>query len=188
MSQAAKVLLPFLASRGVRELDLLMVSHADQDHSGGYDDVVNHLPVQRRLGFRGEQCRHGERWQWGVAEFLVMNGPGWGDVDRNDRSCALLINWGDYSALLTGDVSRQREREWVRYWQHELRASLLLLPHHGSKTSTSHALLKWVRPNGRLRAVAGVTPLDIRTMRLWTGLRPLKTFNSLILPPTVRLL
>ena len=146
MSQAAKVLLPFLAGRGVKELDLLMVSHADQDHSGGYDDVVNHLPVQRRLGFRGEQCRHGERWQWGVAEFLVMNGPGWGDVDRNDRSCALLINWGGHSALLTGDVSRQREREWVRYWQHELRASLLLLPHHGSKTSTSHALLKWVRP------------------------------------------
>ena len=60
---------------------------------------------------------------WGSGIF----GDCWGDVDRNDMFAA-LINWEDHSALL---VSRQRERS-VRYWQHELRASLLLLPHHGA--------------------------------------------------------
>ncbi len=140
------MLLPFLASRGVTKLDMLMISHGDQDHSGGYEVVVNRFPVRRLLGFRGDPCRHGERWRWGVAEFLVINGPGSGESDRNDGSCALLVSWRDHAVLLTGDVSRAREREWVRYWRDTLQASVLLLPHHGSQTSTSHALLKWVRP------------------------------------------
>ena len=146
MSQAGKVLLPFLASRGVTKLDMLMISHGDQDHSGGYEAVVNRFPVHRLLGFRGDPCRHGERWRWGVAELLVINGPGSGESDRNDGSCALLVSWRDHAVLLTGDVSRARERAWVRYWRDTLQASVLLLPHHGSQTSTSHALLKWVRP------------------------------------------
>ena len=145
-SQADKVLIPFLASRGVTELDLLMVSHADQDHSGGRDAVVSRFPTRRQLGFRGERCREGERWRWGLAEFLVINGSGWEAHDRNDGSCALLVRWRDHAVLLTGDVSKAREREWVRYWRNTLQASVLLLAHHGSKTSTSHALLKWVSP------------------------------------------
>ena len=163
------MLLPFLASRGVTKLDMLMISHGDQDHSGGYETVVNRFPVHRLLGFRGDPCRHGERWRWGVAELLVINGPGSGESDRNDGSCALLVSWRDHAVLLTGDVSRAREREWVRYWRDTLQASVLLLPHHGSQTSTSHALLKWFALNGPSSAEVGEIRFDIPMMRLSTG-------------------
>ena len=44
----------------------------------------------------------------------MINGPGSGESDRNDGSCALLVSWRDHAVLLTGDLSRAREREWVR--------------------------------------------------------------------------
>ena len=83
-------------------------------------------------------------------ELMIINGPGQGERDRNDGSCGLLVTASNFSLLIPGDVSVRREREWVRYWRNELSASVLVLAHHGSRTSTSHALLKWVRPEWAL--------------------------------------
>lgn len=149
-SQAEKVLLPYLDRRGVDRVDVLLVSHADRDHSGGRAFLANTLPIERAIGFGGEPCRNGERWRWGSMELMVINGPGQGEQDRNDGSCGLLVTAPNFSLLIPGDVSARREREWVRYWRDELSASVLVLAHHGSRTSTSHALLKWVRPEWAL--------------------------------------
>ena len=149
-SQAEKVLVPYLYRRGVDRVDVLLVSHADRDHSGGRTFLANTLPIERALGFGGEPCRNGERWRWGSTELMIINGPGQGEQDRNDGSCGLLVTAPNFSLLIPGDVSARREREWVRYWRDELSASVLVLAHHGSRTSTSHALLKWVGPEWAL--------------------------------------
>jgi len=149
-TQAEKVLLPYLADRKVERIDALLISHADLDHSGGLPLLRTRLPVSRHLGFGGEACRNGERWVWGSTEFLVINGPGLAETDRNDGSCGLLIKTPRISVLIPGDVSAERERQWVRYWRAELEASILVLAHHGSRTSSSYALLKWASPNWAL--------------------------------------
>ena len=149
-TQAEKVLLPYLATRNIERIDTLLISHADLDHSGGAHVLHNHLPIRRHLGFGGEPCRNGERWIWGSVEVLVINGPGQGETDRNDGSCGLLIRTSGVSVLIPGDVSADRERQWVRYWRDELAASMLVLAHHGSRTSSSHALLKWADPEWAL--------------------------------------
>jgi len=149
-SQAEKALLPYLRMRGADAIDVMIISHADRDHSGGIAAIREALPVIRHLGFAGEPCRNGERWRWGGTELTLINGPGHadkaGDINSNDSSCGLLINVGEAKLLVLGDVSAQRERQVVRYWRDELKASFLVLSHHGSRSSTSRALLKWVQP------------------------------------------
>jgi competence protein ComEC len=149
-TQAEKVLLPYLTDRDIKQVDMLLISHADLDHSGGAPVLREHLPIGRSLGFGGEPCRNGERWIWHSVEFLIINGPGQGEMDRNDGSCGLLIQAPDWSVLSPGDVSAARERQWVRYWRDELEASILVLAHHGSRTSSSYALLKWISPDWAL--------------------------------------
>ena len=149
-TQAEKVLLPYLADRNIERVDTLLISHADLDHSGGLPLLQKHLSIARHLGFGGEACRNGERWVWGSAEFLIINGPGLAETDRNDGSCGLLIKTPRFSVLIPGDVSAEREKQWVRYWRAELEASILVLAHHGSRTSSSYALLKWSSPQWAL--------------------------------------
>ena len=149
-TQAEKVLLPYLVTRDVDRIDTLLISHADLDHSGGAHILREHIPIRRQLGFGGEPCRNGERWAWHSVEFLIINGSGQEEFDRNDGSCGLLIKTAGWSILIAGDISADRERQWVRYWRDELAASILVLSHHGSRTSSSHALLKWVGPEWAL--------------------------------------
>ena len=125
----------------------MLISHADQDHAGGREAMVAAMPIHRALGFGGEPCRNGERWRWGDVEFLVINGTGQSEDRRNDNSCALAVTVFGRSILIPGDVSAMREHDWVAYWREELNAAVLVLPHHGSNTSSSYALLKWVQPD-----------------------------------------
>jgi competence protein ComEC len=149
-SQAEKTIWPYLQSRGVETIDVLVVSHADRDHSGGLAFLSDQMPVNRHLGFGGEPCRNGERWQWGRAEILIVNGPGHSRVETNDLSCGFLLTIDDYRILALGDISAGQEREVVRYWREIIAADVLLLAHHGSKSSSSHTLLKWVDPTWAL--------------------------------------
>ncbi|MDG2461058.1 MAG: DNA internalization-related competence protein ComEC/Rec2 [Luminiphilus sp.] len=145
-TQAEKTVLPHLLSRGIKKLDMLVISHADRDHSGGARAIRERLPVDRHIGFGGEGCRNGERWRWGELEILVLNGPGSAQEDANDQSCGLLLVAGSHRILVMGDISSRRERHWVRYWRETLSATVLVVAHHGSRSSSSHTLLKWVRP------------------------------------------
>ena len=102
------------------------------------------------MGFAGEPCRNGERWRWESVEFLVLNGTGQDELSRNDESCALLISTAEARVLVLGDMSSSKERELVLFWRDALAASHLVVAHHGSRSSTSYALLKWARPDWAL--------------------------------------
>jgi competence protein ComEC len=153
-----RVLLPLLHSLGVRHLDRVVVSHDDSDHSGGATaiarphpeaDLLTSIPAETaaRFGFsRHQTCRTGQHWNWDGVEFRVIS-PLPGDLPRNDNaaSCVLHVAARGGAALLTGDIDQAQERalhaaDALPY------ADVLLVPHHGSKTSSSDALLDTVMP------------------------------------------
>jgi competence protein ComEC len=149
-TQAEKILLPYLRSRGIDVIDVLLVSHADRDHSGGVSFLSERMPIKRHLGFAGEPCRNGERWRWATVEIMLVNGSGQGALNTNDQSCGFMLSVNGHQLLVLGDMSAAREREVVRYWRAALSSHVLVLAHHGSASSSSYALLKWVAPQWAL--------------------------------------
>ena len=149
-----QVVLPFLRRRGRRRVDTLLVSHADNDHSGGAASVVAELPVNQIITSSpgalpslpaAHACHAGRRWRRDGVQFEILHPPpGW-PGGRNDKSCVLRISTGSRAVLLPGDIEWAAER-LLASAPAALRADILLLPHHGSATSTSARLLARVQP------------------------------------------
>ncbi|HUG03895.1 MAG TPA: DNA internalization-related competence protein ComEC/Rec2 [Steroidobacteraceae bacterium] len=148
---AARVsVLPFLRARGIRQIDQLVVSHQDLDHSGGARTLVDALSVASMMSGPGEElpsvarvCRRGDRWRWDDVEFEVVHpAPGASGGD-NDRSCALRVSGTGGAALLLADPESAAEAELQRM---SVAADVVLLPHHGSRTSSSPGLVAAVSP------------------------------------------
>ena len=155
----SRVVLPYLRGEGMARLDALVVSHDDRDHSGGAGSVVEALPVGllwsslpddhalRSEGPPARSCAAGQRWEWdGVAfEFLHPEAAVAGGR-ANNRSCVLRIAAPGGRVLLTGDIERAAERELLRRVPDLLAAEALLVPHHGSATSSSAEFVEKVAP------------------------------------------
>ncbi len=148
------VVLPVLARLGVKELDWLIISHGDNDHAGGYRAVAAALPARQLLvggtvdigAAAALPCQAGQRWRWQGAEIRVLH-PDRAYDATNNNSCVVQLRYGDYAVLLTGDITREVERQLARRYGAELRSVVMLAPHHGSRTSSSYPLLKAVAPD-----------------------------------------
>lgn len=155
VNMASMVVLPYLQQIGVKSLETLVVSHADLDHSAGQRNILEAMPVDRfRYGGKntasatGRPCIAGESWRWPGGQVFQFLSPGLGASNsRNDSSCVLQIQIGDHRMLLPGDVQNRQEADLVRFWGRQLDSNWLLAAHHGSKTSSSPAFLKWVQPD-----------------------------------------
>lgn len=147
------VVLPWLRAQGIQELDALMVSHSDRDHSGGVGAVLAAMPVKQLWVSRAGQfsqperlCRAGQQWQWDGVTFAVLHpSPAAPDQDDNNYSCVLRVSNATHSALLVADIEAHTER-WLIKQGWSLTAEVLLAGHHGSKTSSSAAWLDAVQP------------------------------------------
>jgi len=136
-----------LRKLGVKQLDVMLLSHADADHAGGARSVANGLPVGRVLsgdpqGLPGEllaeDCESGRQWTWDGVTFRLWQ---WSAAsESNQKSCVLQIEANGERLLLTGDIDRHAERALL---DSPLAVSTdwLAAPHHGSRSSSSMALL-----------------------------------------------
>jgi competence protein ComEC len=144
--------LPSIHALGITRLDMLMISHGDNDHAGGAEAVATAFPEAPR--YAGEparmpvpmrQCVTGQSWQWDGVRFRVLS-PVRGEGDRdNDSSCVLLVEGRGGRLLLTGDISSNVEPQ-VAVALGAGPAPVLLVPHHGSKTSSSSAFISALQP------------------------------------------
>ncbi len=158
-----RVLVPLLRALGVQRLDLLMLSHRDSDHVGGAAAVLAAFDVPAwsssieashplRAAHPGHQrCQAGQSWQWDGVRFEVLH-PAGEDYMRsgakpNTMSCVLaLTDARGQRLLLTGDLEAEQEARLVREQPGALKSAVLLVPHHGSKTSSSAAFLDAAAP------------------------------------------
>jgi competence protein ComEC len=142
------VVLPSIHALGIDRLDMLIISHADNDHAGGAAAVATAFPhAQRyagepsRMSFPMTQCLAGQSWQWDGVRFRVLS-PAADQLGGkgNDRSCVLLVEGRGGRILLTGDISSKMEPQVAAALGPGM-PPVLLVPHHGSKTSSSAAFL-----------------------------------------------
>lgn len=150
-----RVVVPSLRALDVRRLDMLLLSHADNDHSGGAEAVASGLPVARVVSgeapvlpgvLHAQPCSE-ERWNWDGVHFSTWR---WAQATTsNQASCVLMIEAAGERMLLTGDIDHRAERALIDSGR-ALQADWLLAPHHGSRSSSSWALLKAVEPRAVL--------------------------------------
>jgi competence protein ComEC len=170
-----RVILPYLRGRGVNQIDRMVISHSDSDHVGGAATLLKHIqfdfmmgslpsnnPLLQNLKARkipAIPCRFGQRWEWDGVEFVV-----WHPHEEtlfadqypskpNEMSCVLEVRNQQSSLWLTGDVEKQGEHEIIERLDSAMlreigaRELIFMAPHHGSKTSSSLALLKRLEPD-----------------------------------------
>jgi len=154
-----RVLVPLLRAYGER-LDTLVLSHRDLDHTGGAPAVLAMQPQAALLSSieathplqamrAARRCEAGQAWSWDGVRFEVLHPFDTdyrGFTKPNAVSCVLRIDSGRAVALLVGDIERLQEAALVTRTPELLRADVLLVPHHGSKTSSSPAFLDAVKP------------------------------------------
>lgn len=195
------VVSPYLWRRGLRRLDVVVMTHADQDHMGGLEAVVRnfqprelwvsafpeHEPTERLLRAAREvgarvvavRAGHGVEWSGARVEALSPEITRQGGEPENNDSLVLKASFGGHAFLLTGDAERQVERRLVDN-PAALRAAVLKLGHHGSRTSTTMSLLDAVRPAYALISVGRGNPFrhphpDVMERLAGYGVRVLRT-------------
>ncbi|HED12712.1 MAG TPA: DNA internalization-related competence protein ComEC/Rec2, partial [Gammaproteobacteria bacterium] len=146
------VVVPYLRRQGINTLDLLVASHADTDHVGGMQAVRAAIPVARFIGSvpmrfpQASECLAGQKFVFDTVSFEVLGPPVDDFGNDNDSSCILHISGKYGSILLSGDASTRRERWLVRRYREKLRSTVIVAPHHGSRSSSSEALIRMVNP------------------------------------------
>ncbi|MEP6941669.1 MAG: DNA internalization-related competence protein ComEC/Rec2 [Betaproteobacteria bacterium] len=161
-----RIVAPMLRGIGVPRLDMLVVSHQDSDHSGGVMSLLQTVPVTTLLSSlptqhpivrareeraeSAQRCSAGQRWSWDGVDFELLHpvdanysNP---KLKANDLSCVVRIAGAHGSALLTGDIEARTEADLVRRSGPALHADVLVVPHHGSRTSSTSPFIAAVHP------------------------------------------
>ncbi|YCO02766.1 DNA internalization-related competence protein ComEC/Rec2 [Vibrio sp. VNB-15] len=158
-SIAEQVITPILHRRGYGSLDGLIISHADSDHAGGRQYIetnfnpTNKFSSQNFIGFRS--CVAGENWSWQSLNFEVLWPPMLVQRAYNPHSCVIRLvdSQSGFRLLLTGDI--EAISEWILLREpSKLKSHIMLVPHHGSKSSSNPKFVHAVSPELAIASLA----------------------------------
>lgn len=144
-----RIVVPVLRALGISPR-AMVISHSDADHAGGAAAVQQAFPHMQWRGAGGQPCVHGQSWEWDGVQFQFLHPfavmPPAASSAANASSCVLHVHsHSGHSALLTGDIEAPQEQALLQAGV-VLNADLLLVPHHGSTTSSSRNFLQAVQP------------------------------------------
>jgi competence protein ComEC len=162
----SRLIAPFLRASGSGTIDGLVVSHLDLDHSGGANTLLRGMPVKwmltsafddaeiiataREQGASVIACQAGQSWSWDAVYFEVLHPQAESyresEQKSNDRSCVIKVTARTASFLLTGDIETTSEQALTQAQAARLRSDAMLIPHHGSTTSSSPSFIETVQP------------------------------------------
>ncbi|MDM8563918.1 DNA internalization-related competence protein ComEC/Rec2, partial [Candidatus Marithioploca araucensis] len=153
-SNGRAVILPFFRAKGIQQIDRLLISHDDSDHSGGAQSVLENFRVDEILTSAPEKfkennarlCQAGQYWYWDDVHFQILHPPKNYQAKDNDRSCVLKITTNGGTILLSGDIKKRTEYHLIKHYLIDLKADILIVPHHGSKTSSTINFIRAVQP------------------------------------------
>ena len=154
------VVKPFLRYQGIEQPDMMIISHVDQDHSGGFVSFLSELrpgrlisgttaEVQKRFALNStlRSCHGYPAWRWDGVEFQFLETNNLKSrQSTNNRSCVLKIT-GHHTSLLSGDIEADQEDRLVDEFGKKLSADILVAPHHGSLTSSTARFVEQVSPD-----------------------------------------
>ncbi|MDX8384971.1 MAG: DNA internalization-related competence protein ComEC/Rec2 [Gallionella sp.] len=158
-----RILIPALKAFGISHLDGLIITHDDIDHTGGASSILKTMPVGWVSSSLKDNhpllnsvedkrnCLDGESWEWDGVKFEFLHSM----VDEatskktrdNNLGCVLRISTGENHILLTADIEKQVEQRLLAEHVSKLEADLLVVPHHGSKSSSSDSFVTAVNPD-----------------------------------------
>jgi len=157
-----RILIPSLRAMGISRLDGLILSHDDTDHTGGAASVMQAMPIGwlssslpdghplLQASVDKRRCTDGQSWQWDGVQFEVLHPDADSyakmKINDNDRGCVLRISTGNQHILLAADIEEASEMELLKEHRDKLPAALLVVPHHGSKTSSTDEFVATVKP------------------------------------------
>ncbi|MBT2754660.1 DNA internalization-related competence protein ComEC/Rec2 [Mesobacillus foraminis] len=159
------ILLPYLKSEGIRKIDKLVLTHGDADHIGGAASLLKELEIgeillpvsaersslekelytlAKRKKIEFKSIKAGKSWAAGNADFIVVS-PVSTQEDKNEGSIVLWAAFGGKTWLFTGDMGEDGEKQLLERIP-GIKADVLKLGHHGSKTSSSELFLDRIAP------------------------------------------
>ena len=158
-----RILMPTLKALGVSHLDGLILTHDDIDHTGGASSILQTMPVGWVSSSLNDshpllqsvrdrrRCLDGDSWEWDGVRFELLH-PAIDEViskktHDNNRGCVLRIIAKEKHILLTADIEIQVEQRLLAEHADKLAADLLIVPHHGSKSSSSDGFVTAVKPD-----------------------------------------
>ncbi|WP_254623137.1 DNA internalization-related competence protein ComEC/Rec2 [Vibrio cholerae] len=158
-SYVQSVIEPMLQQRGLRQVDGVILSHLDNDHAGDWQGLAERWQPDwiraSQLGTEFMPCIRGESWQWQSLHFTVLWPPQAVSRAYNPHSCVIRMTdtQSNYSVLLSGDVTAMGEWLLARDGA-QLQSDVMIVPHHGSKTSSTAEFIAQVNPKLAIASVA----------------------------------
>lgn len=142
------IVVPYLRHMRIDRVDMLMISHADRDHMGGAAVIMQRMPVTRRVGAGSDTpCHAGQAWHWDGVDLRVLHPlVTQHDLNDNNSSCVLRISAPGGVTLLTGDIEVAAEQALVERIPRAIDADIVVVPHHGSDSSSSLAFVRTSSP------------------------------------------
>ncbi len=145
--------MPYLQYQGIKKIDTLVLSHNNLDHTGGAQYLIENIPINKVISGEAitglniiDRCKSGQNWQWDAVDFKILYPYQENTKNSNDNSCVLKISAGTQSILLTGDIEKQGENWLVQHAALDLKTTILLAPHHGSRTSSTKSFVELTDP------------------------------------------